>query len=245
MTKENLEAPFPYFGGKSSIAHIVWDALGDVACYMEPFFGSGAVLLSRPNYDPRRHTEIVCDKDGYVANAWRAIQWAPDEVARYCDWPVNHADLTARRKALVEGEKKLLKNLIDSDTYYDAKLAGYWIWGMGCWIGGGFTLDEKPTKPGGKRPKLISLCGIHKKHRIVISRCTDRYNEGIYTWLRCLSERLRFVCVVCDDWHRICKGKWQTQKGVCGIFFDPPYDASTGRDLRLYHVDSHLSLIHI
>ena len=40
-----LKAPFPWFGGKSRVADIVWDRFGDVANYVEPFFGSGAVLL--------------------------------------------------------------------------------------------------------------------------------------------------------------------------------------------------------
>ena len=46
-----LQAPFPYFGGRSTIAHKVWSALGDVKMYMEPFFGSGAVLLNRSGWE--------------------------------------------------------------------------------------------------------------------------------------------------------------------------------------------------
>jgi DNA adenine methylase len=45
---EHLQAPFPYFGGKSRVAEIVWARFGDVDNYVEPFFGSGAVLLARP-----------------------------------------------------------------------------------------------------------------------------------------------------------------------------------------------------
>lgn len=85
-----LKAPFVYFGGKSAIAHEVWAALGQPAHYLEPFFGSGAVLLARPNYDAMKHTETVCDADGHLANVWRALQAEPDAVAKVCDWPVNH-----------------------------------------------------------------------------------------------------------------------------------------------------------
>lgn len=107
-----LNAPFPYFGGKSQISDLVWLALGDVKHYMEPFFGSGAVLLRRPGYQPDTHIETVCDKDGFVANVWRSIAFAPDEVAHWCDWPVNHADLSARKNTLVNNEARLLENLI-------------------------------------------------------------------------------------------------------------------------------------
>lgn len=43
-----LRAPFPWFGGKSRVAAEVWRRFGSVANYVEPFFGSGAVLLGRP-----------------------------------------------------------------------------------------------------------------------------------------------------------------------------------------------------
>ena len=139
LTAQKLTAPFPYFGGKRAVAPIVWQALGDVKHFIEPFFGSGAVLLARPDYRPGEHIETVCDKDGFVSNAWRALQYAPDEVARWCDWPVNHVDLSARKRRLIANEARLLENLIANDEWFDAKLAGYWIWAACCWIGSGLT----------------------------------------------------------------------------------------------------------
>ena len=86
-----LKAPFPYFGGKSAIAPVIWQALGDVGGYVEPFAGSAAVLLARPPVDGRR-VETINDADGWLVNMWRSIQLAPDEVARHCDWPVTEID---------------------------------------------------------------------------------------------------------------------------------------------------------
>ena len=58
-----LKAPFPYFGGKSRIAPVLWDAFGrDVANYVEPFCGSAATLLSRPGGAGK--VEIINDADG-------------------------------------------------------------------------------------------------------------------------------------------------------------------------------------
>ena len=49
MTRSRkLKAPFPYFGGKGRVAGEVWKRFGAVKTYVEPFFGSGAVLLGRP-----------------------------------------------------------------------------------------------------------------------------------------------------------------------------------------------------
>ena len=52
--QDELKAPFPYFGGKRNAAPIIWEALGDVGGYVEPFAGSAAVLLGRPTVEGRR-----------------------------------------------------------------------------------------------------------------------------------------------------------------------------------------------
>lgn len=52
-----VRSPFPYFGGSRDCAPLVWRALGDVQNYVEPCFGSGAVLLARPHEPNRTRTE--------------------------------------------------------------------------------------------------------------------------------------------------------------------------------------------
>jgi hypothetical protein len=149
-----MKAPFPYFGGKSTVADIVWAALGQPKHYIEPFFGSGAVLLSRPDYNPVKHMETICDKDGHICNVWRALQLEPDAVAKICDWPVNHADLNARRKYLRKNAE-LLQSLVDDPEWHDVKMAGYWIWAASCWIGSGLT---RPNA----MPDTTNAKGVHK-----------------------------------------------------------------------------------
>ncbi len=166
-----MKSPFPYFGGKSPVAPIVWQALGQPKHYIEPFFGSGAVLLNRPDYNPSKHMETVCDKDGHLANVWRALQLDPDAVAKVCDWPVNHADLMARRRIMIAEQDRLLENLIKDDEWFDPKLAGYWIWAASCWIGSGLT-----------RPNAIPDCtngkGIHKPSMIGERRPDIQHSGG-------------------------------------------------------------------
>jgi len=137
-----LKAPFPYFGGKSTIANLVWERFGNVQNFVEPFFGSGAVLLNRPL--PFDGIETVNDKDGMVSNFWRAVAADPDQVAFYADWPVNECDLHARHAWLV-GKKDSLQARLEGDPdFFDAKVAGWWCWGMCCWIGSGFCSGEGP-----------------------------------------------------------------------------------------------------
>ncbi len=137
--KTGLKAPFPYFGGKSSVAAAVWRALGQPKHYIEPFCGSCSVLLLRPDYDPTIHVETVNDADGHIANVWRALKFDPEAVAEWADWPVNHADLSARKASIIKNEGRLLEGLISDPEWFDPKMAGYYIWAASCWIGSGLT----------------------------------------------------------------------------------------------------------
>jgi len=215
-----VKAPFVYFGGKAMIADRVWAALGDVAHFLEPFFGSGAVLLARPVWHENR-IESVCDLDGHVANVWRALQHDPDAVAKVCDWPVNHCDLNARRVVLNRNTAMLGERLSADPDWFDVKLAGYWVWAASCWIGAGLTRpNARPhIGTGGKGVHAMTGRPGPDESRDV----RDPYNTSIYAWFRKLSERLRYVRVVCGDWQRICGGDWQANTGMCGLFFDPPY----------------------
>ena len=136
-----MKAPFPYFGGKSAVAPEVWQRLGNVANYVEPFLGSGAMLLNRP-HEPG--IETVNDADGLLANFWRAVQAAPDEVAHHADWPVNENDLHARHAWLVGRKESLQAALEGAPDYYDAKTAGWWLWGICIWIGSGWCSGQGP-----------------------------------------------------------------------------------------------------
>ena len=95
---EPLRAPFPYPGGKRRIASVVWQALGNCRVYVEPFFGSGAVLLSRP-HAPR--IETVNDADGLLVHFWRSLRADPEAVAQHADYPVSEIDLHGRHRELV------------------------------------------------------------------------------------------------------------------------------------------------
>ena len=234
------------------MAHLIWEALGQPRHYIEPFFGSGAVLLNRPDYDQSTHVETVNDKDGNIANVWRSIQFSPDETARWCDWPVNHADLNARRKEIIRNENRLLEGLVSDPKWHDPVIAGYWIWAASCWIGSGLTRPDAMPRIAdggigvhaiGKRPHLSDGGqGVHAiGQRPHLSdggtgvHATS--NNKIHLWFRQLSERLRRVRVVCGDWQRVCGGNWQDNIGLVGMFFDPPYGIEN-RDTSIYHHDS-------
>jgi DNA adenine methylase len=239
-----LSAPFPYFGGKSRIAPAVWQRFGVVRNYVEPFFGSGAMLWARP--EPFEGSETVNDADGMVANFWRAVQAEPDAVAFHADWPVNESDLHARHSWLVGHKDTLQARLEGSPEFYDAKAAGWWCWGMCCWIGSGFCSGKGPwqvAEVDGAR-QLVHLGdagrGVNRQlvHLGDAGRGVNRKREGIYDWMDALAERLRRVRVCVGDWGRVCTNTPTVKQGLTAVFLDPPYADTASRTSDLYRLDS-------
>lgn len=123
--------------------------------YVEPFFGGGAVLLGRPD---KPGIETVNDVDAYLANFWRAVAADPEEVARRADWPVSEADLHARHRWLVETGAERIERLKTDPDFYDAKVAGWWVWGQCLWIGSGWCARPEWT---GRANAGRRACGIN------------------------------------------------------------------------------------
>jgi hypothetical protein len=237
----DLKSPFPYFGGKSVVADRVWRSFGNVANYVEPFFGSGAVLLSRP-HEINGQVETVNDKDCMVSNFWRAVQADADAVAEHVDWPANENDLHARHAWLV-GQKDDLRPHIEGDPdFYDARVAGWWCWGMSLWIGGGFCSGDGPwSVDNGKLLHLGDKGRGVKRQRLHLGNKGQGVSrkrlhlgdkgQGVSGWFCALQERLRRVRVCSGDWSRVC-GTTPTEKfgEPIGVFLDPPYSVADRAD---------------
>src|SRR6266446_1829991 len=136
-TVDKLKAPFPAFGGKSRVAHLVWERLGDVDNFIEPFANSAAVLLARP-HAPR--IETLNDMDCYISNFWRSTSTCPELVAEWADDPVSECDMHARHRWLVLSHSAIefRRRMKTEPGYFDARVAGWWVHGICCWIGSGW-----------------------------------------------------------------------------------------------------------
>ncbi len=228
-----IKAPFPWFGGKSGAAPLVWHAFGDVGNYVEPFAGSLAVLLGRPARHKRR-CETVNDLDCYLANFWRALRHDPAVVAHWADWPVNEADLSARHQWLV-GQSGFREQMKTDPHFYDVKVAGWWVWGLCAWIGGGWCDAPHLGDPGdpgrGVNRKLPRIGGTGRGVNRKLPRIggtgrgvlADR-SERLLAYMDALSSRLERVLVACGDWTRVLgAGIRPTSGGFTGVLLDPPY----------------------
>jgi len=248
---EILKAPFPYFGGKLSIADEVWKRIGDVRNYVEPFAGSLAVLLNRPS--PFDGAETVNDFSCHLVNAWRAISLAPYELAPLCIGPVAEVNTEAQHYALLQQEKALRERLGDP-SFYDATLAAWWIKGANEWIGSGWCAAEGPWNwtaesgwsssrgkgvnrqlphlGGGKGvnrqlPHLgNSGTGVNRQLPHLGNSGTGAYAQRVQAvtgWLCALRDRLCSVRIACGGWLRVTGESVTVKHGVTGIFLDPPY----------------------
>ena len=150
-----LKAPFPWFGGKSRVAALVWQRFGVVKNYVEPFAGSLAVLLGRPT-PPR--TETVNDLDCFIANFWRALAADPEGVAAWADSPVNEADLHARHEWLHD-QAEFIEAMHTDPDHYNVKVAGWWVWGLSAWIGDNWC---RVTRQGGLPHLAHGGQGVHR-----------------------------------------------------------------------------------
>lgn len=257
MTTDTLKAPFPYFGGKSKVAAEVWTRFGSVDNYVEPFFGSGAVLLGCPHPG---HTETVNDADGLLSNFWRALQADPEAVARYADYPVSELDLHSRHRWLVNARPRITELMDDPDAY-DAKAAGWWVWGISQWIGSGWCPEGKepsqqvPYLQAGMSPGSDGSMGVHRKSLSqqlpkigangagvdsmssgVMRKEYRASGDALAAYLHRLSERLRRTRVTCGDFARVLGPSVTWRHGTTAVFLDPPYDQTLRADV--YAVES-------
>ena len=251
MSQRELRAPFPWFGGKSTIADVIWKRLGNPPNFVEPFFGSGAVLLARPQAGK---TETINDKDHFVANFWRAVQASPEEVARYADWPVNETDLHARHWWLLTEGAKRLREIEGMPDLYDAQVAGWWVWGACAWIGSGWCSGRGPWQWGAsgwaKMGEAEGNAGMGLNRQLPhlgnagmgLNRQLPHLGDAgrgqfISDWLHALAERLRDVRVCAGDWSRVCGPSVTDRHGITGVFLDPPYADTASRTDGLYSTD--------
>lgn len=229
-----LRAPFPYFGYKGQVSDVVWERLGNPPNYVEPFFGSGAVLLQRPGGAGKR--EVCNDKFGHCSNFWRAVAQEPETVADIATFHFSENDLHARNIFCRKNLDDLVARLEGDPEYYDAKLAGYWTYvqclaiGEAAWADGPWVIEDgllvrRPKARGIRRAvPCNSARGIQKSVPFHGKQGILSKRDFATEWLQDLSERMKEVRVLCGDWSRAVKPTYTTQHGLTGVYLDPPYE---------------------
>lgn len=212
-----MKTPFPYFGNKGRIAAVIWERFGNPSYYYEPFGGSMACLLNRPESTTRTRYEHVGDSECMIANFFRAAKFAnPVELARLADWPNSQIDLVSRAEYLAKQRGRLHDGLMSDPKWYDIECAAWYAWMMSVKI-----------STHARTLVLGRTAGLRRKNQ----------DLTVYFWE--LAERLKDVAIYYGDWTVLANAANQQSKECdCAILLDPPYKYTTGRQAKLYETDS-------
>jgi DNA adenine methylase len=150
--------------------------------------------------------------------------------------------LHARHLWLLDKRAELTSRLQADPDYHDPKIAGWWLWGIACWIGSGWCAGGGPwqnvdglfLKPGNNGQ------GVNRQmpHLGNAGQGVNRQNQPLVEYFTALANRLRNVRVCCGEWDRILGPTPTTSFGVTAVFLDPPYSAEANRNMDLYAEES-------
>jgi DNA adenine methylase len=201
----SLTAPFPYFGGKSKVAPLIWDKVGQVESYVEPFGGSMSLYLNASNPPGR---VILNDLDGLLMNFWRSVKYAPEELADIAKAPVSSLELQARHNYVTREAPSLVEKVGGDPTFYDVEIAAHWLYSR-CAMIGGRHIFEAPIGP--RIPSLIGS-GIFASKR-----------EDLGSVLKDLSDHIQRATLTCSSWESVLNKTSLYYRTPTLVFLDPPY----------------------
>ncbi|MCY4356862.1 MAG: hypothetical protein OXD01_04995 [Gammaproteobacteria bacterium] len=143
--------------------------------------------------------------------------------------------MTARHKWLIKWGNQHKQKIIDDAEYFDMKVAGWWVWGISLWIGGGWCAEpvdnRRPTidpRGGAKGIQALSKRPIIKPSGGFGGTQALQYKNQLVEFIGRLSERLKNVIVLGGDWSK-CLGDTplmhtpDSPKPPVSVLLDPPY----------------------
>lgn len=233
-----MRPPVNYVGRKIKPASIIWQRLGKVRTFIDPCCGSAAVPLMSPFGAPDR--EILNDINGFVCNFHRAMRNHPRELAAAADRPTLHQDFGPARALLRKVEPDLTERQFEDLDYCDIELAGLWAWVQCISIDLGSGISDGYYSKGRYGEIILPADRYTAPDNNDENYHPDRdvfTGDRLYAWFKILSDRLRRSYILCKDWSKlfspsvtgINKSKiGKMSNPTCGIFFDPPYNATEG-----------------
>lgn len=124
-----MKSVLRYPGSKWNLASRIVGMIPDHKSYLEPYFGSGAVLFSK-NPSPM---ETINDLDGDVVNLFRMIRTHPDELSTalyltpYAEEEYNRAYLREETDDDIEKARKMLIRSLQSHGFSTYRKVGWKI----------------------------------------------------------------------------------------------------------------------
>lgn len=157
-----MKPPFAYYGGKMGMAARIVSLLPRHSVYMEPFFGSGAVLFAK---DPAP-CEIVNDLDGGVVTFFKVLRDRPEDLERVCRLtPYARAEYLAARAAQADDELERARLFWVKVNQSFAKTAGRQT-------GWSITTARNQSTANSTRNRIERFAACAERlHSVVIEQC--------------------------------------------------------------------------
>ena len=213
-----IRTPIIWFGCKRRQAPCVWQLLGKVDSYLEPFAGSCAVMLGNP-WIPNK--EVINDIDAFITNFWRSVQHDPQMVLRCASKISNDIENVARKKYLAQRYADLKEKCTEDLAYFDSEIAGMFLYCNANSLNPSLPKEATNTR-------LFVAPGTGRGWQMTRKRL-DPY-ESFDDWMNVLAYRFQRVAVLCRDWRDIRDAEYllyfnyaKTKKHRAGVYLDPPY----------------------
>jgi DNA adenine methylase len=128
-----MKTPITYYGGKQKLAKVILSLIPEHICYVEPFFGGGAIFFAK---EPSK-VECINDINVFVINFYKVLKQNYNELK-------GMLDITLHSRQQYNEARNIYKNPIEyndiqkawsfwvlSQEAYGTKMLGGWGFGRG------------------------------------------------------------------------------------------------------------------
>ena len=119
---------FSYYGGKQSLAPWIVSKIPKHLIYIEPFFGSGAVMFAKPLIRSPKYSEVINDLNSDVYNFYKQMRDNPRPLVAMletaiCSRELHRVSKTEKPKNDIERAFYFYMNIVQS---FSGKLGASW-----------------------------------------------------------------------------------------------------------------------
>ena len=190
------EPPFPYIGSKRRLASKIVGLLPEHSCYVEPFGGSAAVLLSKRPAE----TDVYNDLNGHLVTFFKVVRDRPEELQEWLQATPYSRKLHDEYRRKLYGDEEVPNDEIAR--------AGMTFFMQHTTFGGKLNASFKQPAQRNETKRWYDM--------------TSPYRDGI-NMLTEISDKIASCVIEQLDW-RECIRRYDSPSTV--FYLDPPYQQS-------------------
>lgn len=168
-----MKTPITYYGGKQRMTRHILPLMPPHDCYVEPFFGGGAIFFAKHV----SHVEVINDIDGNLINFFRVLQdrKLSYELRRKLRYTLYSRDeYILAREMLVRNKGENLSNIDKAWCYFILTRMSF-----ACKFNGGFGYSKKCNEPKNTENAISRIYSAYKrlKNTIIENDCAIKVIE--------------------------------------------------------------------